>query len=561
MITGLPIGIEDTSPNHAPFEFVQSRCILTCRLDSADRLTVILDNLPLYYMFLAVALSTFLMSWSFFDYKTMMKGFMASRSPCGFLLHKCLDLQMAIVVQSHAPIAPQSKADSYLAPSNCTSIDIYAMVYYVLDLFDQLHSCILAYEQIVCHRDEAIKGLRDEVVVLKRSNTTKDKDLTEYKRSQTATNGVNTRLQTEVTKKAERIVTLKDELGEEKTKCEDLEEVTADLRAEASKRVTKNNAELQKKDKIISTRDKEIKDLTNRLKNAEASHAQELKIVKEESAQLSKALKGKQAATESHCQQVQAAKSWLIESRRNIAEVFTAQDNGTQQLIATVQRLKEFIRHQQIQQGKRDAVIPLACSTIVVQTVVEPSTPVVPLGFSIIMVHADVEPTTDVYDITQVGNAGAVGSKLVVPPGEQKPKGSGKKKRRRRKRSNKAENANDDTTAGDERFEEPSDDETDSNPDFSTGEGNATNDPSTGTGSTPDFVPVNPSQFRAGPAIINRSPPPMNAPTGPRGHAPFNAPRGAQAARPTTGPSGAGAEGAFVQPSEFTMSLYVNQLI
>lgn len=559
MITGLPIGIEDTSPNHAPFEFVQSRCILTCRLDSADRLTVILDNLPLYYMFLAVALSTILMSWSFFDYKTMMKGFMASRSPCGFLLHKCLDLQMAIVVQSHAPIAPQSKADSYLAPSNCTSIDIYAMVYYVLDLFDQLHSCILAYEQIVCHRDEAIKGLRDEVVVLKRSNTTKDKDLTEYKRSQTATNGVNTRLQTEVTKKAERIVTLKDELGEEKTKCEDLEEVTADLRAEASKRVTKNNAELQKKDKIISTRDKEIKDLTNRLKNAEASHAQELKIVKEESAQLSKALKGKQAATESHCQQVQAAKSWLIESRRNIAEVFTAQDNGTQQLIATVQRLKEFIRHQQIQQGKRDAVIPLACSTIVVQTDVEPSTPVVPLGFSIIMVHADVEPTTDVYDITQVGNAGAVGSKLVVPPGEQKPKGSGKKKRRRRKRSNKAENANDDTTAGDERFEEPSDDETDSNPDFSTGEGNATNDPSTGTGSTPDFVPVNPSQFRAGPAIINRSPPPMNAPTGPRGHAPFNAPRGPQAARPTTGPSGAGAEGAFVQPSEFTMSLYVNQ--
>ncbi len=62
------------------------------------------------------------------------------------------------------------------------------MVAYVLDLFDQFYSCILVYEQLLSDRDKVVKEFDDQVVVLKRSSTVKDKDL----------NGVNTRLQAEV---------------------------------------------------------------------------------------------------------------------------------------------------------------------------------------------------------------------------------------------------------------------------------------------------------------------------------------------------------------------------
>ena len=62
------------------------------------------------------------------------------------------------------------------------------MVAYVLDLFDQFYSCILVYEQLVCDRDEVVKEFDDQVVVLQRSSTVKEKDL----------NRVNTRLQAEV---------------------------------------------------------------------------------------------------------------------------------------------------------------------------------------------------------------------------------------------------------------------------------------------------------------------------------------------------------------------------
>ncbi len=57
------------------------------------------------------------------------------------------------------------------------------MVAYVLDLFDQFYPCILVYEQLVCDRDKVVKEFDDQVVVLQRSSTVKDKDL----------NGVNTR--------------------------------------------------------------------------------------------------------------------------------------------------------------------------------------------------------------------------------------------------------------------------------------------------------------------------------------------------------------------------------
>lgn len=63
----------------------------------------------------------------------------------------------------------------------------------------------------------------------------------------TATNGVDTRLQAKVSSTGNRIVTLKDQLGEEQTKSENLAGENQDLRIEATQRTRKTEAEFQKK--------------------------------------------------------------------------------------------------------------------------------------------------------------------------------------------------------------------------------------------------------------------------------------------------------------------------
>jgi len=650
VITGLPISVEMTSSEHAGYEFLQSRCMLTCRFESTDSLTVVLDNLPLLSMILALAVFAILSFWSVSGYKTMMKMFAASQSQiCDFLLRKCLDLQMAVAVQIHAPTAPQHKLDPYLAHDHRTPTGITAMVYCVLDLFDQLHSCILAYEQLVCDRDKVIKDLDDQVVVLKRSNTTKDKDLKQYKRDQTATNGVNTRLQTDVSNKAERIVTLRGQLGEEQTKNENLAEANQDLRSEA-----------KSKDEILFTRDEENKNLRSQLKASEALRAQEAKAVKDESARQVSLKDSELANTKSaHTTEVKQLKD---ESARQIslkdselantktahmAEIKELKDECTRKMaskdaeqvttrtahnkevgelkIESARKLAatdvemnnikfslsqemEALTNQVSRKDKEiedinakhnqdfdDAANKSACALTnkdleikdlkvahaeeingleikSAQHLANKDAEVasITVAHALALAKKDLEiaelktpPTKVAKDLKQESVQNSVDddyeSGEALPVEEVKPKVSQKKKRRRRKRATKAENAHEDATAGVEGLEDPSDHETDSNPDFSDGERNATIDPSTGTRDAPGFVPINSSQYRAGPVIVNRSLPPPNAPTGPRGNAPINAPRGPRAARPTAGPSGAGAEGAFVQPSEFTMSLYANQ--
>jgi len=62
-----------------------------------------------------------------------------------------------------------------------------------------------------------------------------------------ATNGVNTRLQAKISSKEDRIVTLNDHLGEEKIKSKNLAEENQNLRIEANKRTTSEKAEFCKK--------------------------------------------------------------------------------------------------------------------------------------------------------------------------------------------------------------------------------------------------------------------------------------------------------------------------
>ncbi len=61
-----------------------------------------------------------------------------------------------------------------------------------------------------------------------------------------ATNGANTRLQAQSSDKANRIVTWKDQLGEEKTKSKNLAEEDQELRTGATQRTKTTEAEFQK---------------------------------------------------------------------------------------------------------------------------------------------------------------------------------------------------------------------------------------------------------------------------------------------------------------------------
>jgi len=60
-----------------------------------------------------------------------------------------------------------------------------------------------------------------------------------------ATNGANTRIQAQFSDKAYRIVTSKDQLGEEKTKSKNLAEEDQDLRTGATQRTKKTEAGFQ----------------------------------------------------------------------------------------------------------------------------------------------------------------------------------------------------------------------------------------------------------------------------------------------------------------------------